>query len=268
MVWLHLITITTLEASSRGRRIPGPSVLELDGPLFMPAESVQSAPVCGDRLARQLVGLVGRIGSSPSTSPVDRISGPSSALTPGSRHSEPTGALTATVAASAARPGSSPTSASDVPGRIRPPRPHDVEPGRLGHDRHRAAGARVGLDDDHPISGGDHLHVEIPRTPRARACDRPPRPRAPASSRETRCGGSTATVSPECTPGGSICSRMPGTAQSLPSLIASTSSSMPSHQLVDAQRPADIRGEVGRRGRRPSGGRRCPVRRSPRTDGR
>ena len=45
----HPFAMITLKASLGGRRVPGPSVLELDGPLFMPA----SATVSGNGLQRQ-----------------------------------------------------------------------------------------------------------------------------------------------------------------------------------------------------------------------
>ena len=108
-----------------------------------------------------LANAVGKSGAIPITSPVERISGPSSESEPAKRSNGSTASLTQTWPST----GSSGRSRS----AIRSPE-HDPagelgerQADRLGDERHRPRGARVGLDHVQPVVAVDReLDVEQP----------------------------------------------------------------------------------------------------------
>ncbi len=106
-----------------------------------------TVPDCGSRApaaACALANAAGKSAATPITSPVERISGPSSASAPAKRSNGSTASLTETW--------SPPGSSGQVQRREPLPEHHPAgelgqrQPGRLGHERDRPRGARVGLD--------------------------------------------------------------------------------------------------------------------------
>ena len=111
-----------------------------------------------------------KVRSMPMTSPVERISGPSRVSTSGKRLNGSTASFTATWppstggAQQALVPQLGQRGADHHPGRDLGQR----HARRLGHERHGAAGARVGLDDEHLALLHRVLHVDEAARRRAR----------------------------------------------------------------------------------------------------
>ena len=100
-------------------------------------------------------------------------------------------------------------------------------PGRLGHERHGARGARIDLEhvDDAVLDRELDVHQADDVAARARACGSA-RAAPSCISRDRLLGGSEQPESPECTPACSMCSMMPPISTSSPSQTASTSTSI------------------------------------------
>ena len=98
----------------------------------------------------------------PMTSPVERISGPSTVSTSGKRLNGSTASFTATWPPSTGgRSSPSVRSSASVAPSHHPGRDlGQRHAGGLGHERHGAAGPRVGLDDEHLALLHRVLHVE------------------------------------------------------------------------------------------------------------
>ena len=243
--------------STRSRVFSGPSRSRTlrtgaDGPSSCPRLATVRPATGSDRWAAT-ASSASRIASPasaarPSTSPVERISGPSSiadARQPPERADRCLDRDERAVGGEARR--RSPTSASDRAERTAHRRGHDVEAGGLGDDRHRAAGARIGLDDHHAISRHDHLHVED--------AAHPERERDPAG----RLGGALLGVARESlrrehrdavagvdARAGRPARGCPGTDHRSPSLMTSTSSSTPAtSSSTRSGQPTSVREVVG-----------------------
>ena len=192
------------------------------------------------------LGLVERPAERASRCPSPRRSsaspGPSAGSTSGKRLNGSTASFTATCPfATAARSRALGAQLGERRAEHHPRRDlGQRHAGRLGDERHGAAGPRVGLDHVH--GGAEHrvLHVDQPahvearrRSPRCTPRS-PRRPTAAASA-----AGSRTPSRRECTPASSTCSITPPISTSpVWSRIASTSTSVASlEEAVDQHRP-------------------------------
>ena len=162
--------------------------------------------------------------SMPMTSPVERISGPEHVVDAAAldgaeplerqhrlldRRSAPSSGSVAAVAGRRQQPLGAQLGdrrAEHHPGG----RLGQRHAGRLGHERHRARRARVGLEHVEHVGGQGELHVE--QAAHADALRRSPRCDARTrsiSSRPSVIGGSTQAESPEWMPASSMCSITP-----------------------------------------------------------
>ena len=158
-----------------------------------------------------------KVASTPITSPVERISGPSSVSTPGKRSKGSTASFTLTWPGLASRPcrcRRAPARAAQLGQGLAH---HDPggdlghgHPGGLGHEGDGAAGPGVRLEDEHRAVLHGVLHVE-------QAHDLEGRRRGPGCGVQRRraprppgvWGGRAHAESPECTPASSTCSMTP-----------------------------------------------------------
>ena len=172
-----------------------------------------AAAACSPRRPGSCANAMPKVRSMPMTSPVERISGPSSVSTSGKRLNGSTASLIDDVVrlrrAAASRPFGA--QLGERRAEHRPRRDlRERHAGRLAHERHRAARARVRLDDEHLAVLHRVLHVEqaddVERAgERARVLF--DRLRAPGAASVG--GGIAHAESPECTPASSMCSIIP-----------------------------------------------------------
>ena len=172
---------------------------ELEAQLAQAAGRARPPPPCRGRAPRRtpcpragssvpapscdLTNAAAKSRSSPITSPVDFISGPSSRSTPGKRANGNTASLTATSPSGCGRMREvgQPLAGHHPRGDL-----GQRAADRLGDERHGAAGARIDLEDEHLAVLDRHLHVHQAAHARAPG----PAPRPAARSRPRSPGGS------------------------------------------------------------------------------
>ena len=122
-----------------------------------------TVPASGSRApaaAWALANAAGKSAATPITSPVERISGPSSASAPAKRSNGSTASLTETW--SPPGPPGSPSVGEPLAEHHAAGELGQRQAGRLGDERHRPRGARVGLDHVQVVAVDAVLDVDQP----------------------------------------------------------------------------------------------------------
>ena len=209
-----------------------------------------------------------KVRSQPMTSPVERISGPRTGSTPGKRAKGRTASLTlnqgvfgsARVSGSARGKRAVGADAGGVGGAHREVRQGltghqaggdggDGAVGGLGDEGHGAAGAGVHFKDvDHAVLDRELDVHQADDVQREGHLDGLAFQFLDGLGSQLECGGRQQAESPEWTPASSICSMIPATCTSLPSLNASTSTSMRTGEIA-VQRGPGCRRRPARRWR-------------------
>src|SRR5487761_1439849 len=176
----------------------------------------------------------------PIASPVDFISGPRYESTAGSLFIEKTGALTATRSRAGTSPVDQPMSASFSPSITRVASLTIGTPVTL--ERKGTVRDERGLTSSTYTCPRctTYCTLTIPRRRRCRAIFTVYSTTWSSSEASRLCAGYTAYESPECTPARSTCCMTPGMTTVSPSVIASTSTSVPCRYLSTSTVPRGI----------------------------
>ena len=182
--------------------------------------SVLPAAICA------LANAIPNARSMPITSPVDFISGPRTVSTPGNLMKGNTASLTLTWGGTISRV--KPTSSRVLPAMTRAASLASGTPiALLTNGTVRDARGLTSIRNTVSSLTANWTLIR-PTTPNSSASSRVWRRISSCTASDSERGGSEQALSPECTPANSMCSMMPPTTTRVPSLSASTSTSVAS----------------------------------------
>src|SRR5271165_6457580 len=203
-----------------------------EAPTLSESVTVMNAVPCSGSgtpaAAWALAKAVGKSRAMPMTSPVERISGPSTASEPSKRSKGSTASLTETCSPKPSpwREGASSSSAMRSPSMMRQASLASGTPTALEtNGTVREARGLASITYRSPACTA-YWTLISPTTPIASAISRVAARICSSMSSPSECGGSTQALSPECTPASSTCCMIPPIQTSLPSHSASTSTSV------------------------------------------